>query len=41
MLVAMVEMSDGFIGVFSMIPLMLPATRTTREAAKKDLKNSW
>ena len=38
MLVATIEMSDYFIGVVSMILLMLPAARTGREAAKNDLK---
>ena len=41
MLVAAIEMSDGFIGVVSMILLMLLATRTRREASKNDLKNGW
>ena len=41
MLVAAIELSDGFIGVVSMILLMLHATRTRREAAKSDLKNGW
>ena len=35
MLVAAIQMSDGFIGVVSMILLILPTTRTRREAAKK------
>ena len=40
-LVTAMKKSDGFIGVVSMILLMLPATRTRREAAKNDLKNGW
>ena len=35
------EKSDGFIGVVSMILLMLPASRTRRKTAKNDLKNGW
>ena len=40
-LVTAIELSDGFDGVVSMILLMMPATRTRREAAKNDLKNGW
>ena len=41
MLVTAIEMSEDSFGVVSMILLMLPATRTRREAAKTDLKNGW
>ena len=41
MLVAAIEMIDGFIGVVSMILFMLPASRTRREAAKNDLFHGW
>ena len=41
MLVVAIEMIEGFVGVVSMILLMLPATRTPGEAAKNDLKNGW
>ena len=41
MLVATIEMIEGFMGVVSMILFMLPATQTRREAAKNYLRNGW